>query len=230
MTDSKGRILVVDDDDRYIRLIQVNLEASGYEVISAGSGQEAIDVTASEHLDLVLLDVMMPGKNGYHTCEEIREFSQVPVIMLTALGRTEDVVKGLDAGADDYIPKPFSAQELLARIRALLRRAELQDGGPQSRLQIRQVTLDLASRRVHVRGNEVYLTNTQYKLLAELMTHAGKVLVQSYLLERVWDADESESHLLWQTIHRLRQKIELDPSDPQYIQTRPGIGYIFLVE
>jgi DNA-binding response OmpR family regulator len=226
--ESKARILVVDDDPRYVKLVRVNLEPSGYEVVTANTGQMAIDLAAERDLDLILLDIMMPGLDGYQTCKEIRRFSQVPVIMLTALGHTDSLVRGLDAGADDYIAKPFSAQELLARIRALLRRAEINSGEEPPDHRPRRVTLDTASHRVYVRGEEVHLTNTEYRLLSELVTHAGRVLVQSYLLDRIWDADEGAAHLLWQTIHRLRQKIEPDPSDPQFIQNRPGIGYIYL--
>lgn len=150
--------------------------------------------------------------------------------MLTALGQTEDVVKGLDAGADDYISKPFSGQELLARIRARLRRSGLERDNTESVCEVGDITLDLVGHRLWVRGEEVHLTPTEFRLLAELVTHAGRVLVPSHLLERVWDTDEDEPHLLWQAIHRLRQKIEQDPANPQYIQTRPGIGYIFLAE
>ena len=223
-----ARILVVDDDPRYLRLIRVNLEASGYEVIAAANGTRAVELAASEAPDLVLLDVMMPDKDGYQACREIRAFSVVPIVMLTALGQTEDVVRGLDAGADDYIAKPFSAQELLARMRARLRRTPdgpLETGSVH---RVGDVELDLARQRLFVRGAEVKLTPTEYRLLSELMTHAGRVLVPSHLLERVWGSAENEPQLLWQAVHRLRRKIELDPAEPTHIHTRPGIGYIFL--
>ena len=222
-----AKILVVDDEPRYIKLIRVNLEASGYEVFSANNGQLAVELAARQQPDLILLDIMLPGTDGYTACERIRQFSKVPIIMLTALALSEDIVKGLDAGADDYIVKPFSAQELLARIRARLRRvaAEGQESNPVH--QIGSLTLNLANRRLYVRGVEVRLTPTEYRLLVELATHAGQVLVANYLLEHVWDIDMHEPRLLWQGIHRLRQKIEVDPSNPQIIQTRPGMGYVF---
>lgn len=225
---NRERILVVDDDSRYTRLIRVNLEASGYEVIVGSSGQEAVEFAARENPDLILLDIMLPDKDGYRACEEIRQFSEVPIIMLTALSQVEDIVKGLDAGADDYIPKPYSAQELLARIRARLRRAASDSVDVESVCRFNGLRLDLTQRRLFVRGQEVHLTPTEYRLLSELMTHAGRVLIGPYLLEEVWDTDQDEPHLLWQAIHRLRNKIEVDPTDPQYIVTRPGIGYIFV--
>ncbi len=228
MTIGQGRILVVDDEPRYIRLIQVNLEASGYEVRAATNGRQAIELAAAHSPDLILLDIMLPFKDGYKVCREIRRFSSVPIIMLTALGRTADIVKGLDAGADDYIAKPFSAQELLARIRARMRRAGLAEPEPDAVYKTNDLTLDMASHRLFISGEEICLTPTEYRLLVELVRHAGRVLVSSFLLEQIWDTDQHEPQLLWQTIHRLRQKIEPDPSNPCYIQTRPGIGYIFL--
>lgn len=228
MHGNRKRILVVDDEARYVRLIRVNLEASGYEVITAEDGSEAVALAAEKQPDLILLDIMLPRMNGYTACAEIRRFSSVPIIMLTALGQTVDIVKGLDAGADDYICKPFSAQELLARIRARLRRSGLEPDDVEAVREVGDIRLDLASHRLYVRGEEVHLTPTEFRLLAELVTHAGRVLVPSYLLERVWDTQQDEPHLLWQTVHRLRQKIEQDPTNPEHIQTRPGIGYIFL--
>ena len=149
--------------------------------------------------------------------------------MLTALGQTEDVVRGLNAGADDYICKPFSAQELLARIRARLRRVrQTPQQEAETVYRIGGAELDLTRRRLFVRGEEVQLTPTEYRLITELMTNAGRVLVPGYLLEQVWGSEDNEPQLVWQAIHRLRRKIEPDPGDPVYIQTRPGIGYIFL--
>ncbi len=227
----KSRILVVDDEPRYVRGIQINLEASGYEVLAAPDGQTAIELAASEQLDLILLDIRMPGLDGYEVCRRIREFSTVPIIMLTALADNADKVKGLDVGADDYVTKPFSAEELLARVRAALRRVALSEQGEaHSIFQTGDLLVDFARQRVSVQGQEVNLTPTEHRLLQELIKQAGRVLVPEYLLERVWGIGyEGENRLLWQAMHRLRQKIERDPRNPQYIQTRPGIGYVFVL-
>jgi two-component system KDP operon response regulator KdpE len=224
------RILVVDDEVRYVKLVRVNLEASGYEVLAATNGEEAVNLAIETQPDLILLDIMLPGQDGYAACKQIRRFSQVPIIMVTAFEQTDNIVKGLDAGADDYITKPFSAQELLARIRALLRRASMSAPEPEQSVRIDGIEIDFTSRRVYVDGEEVHLTPTEYRLLSELVRNSGRVLVPDYLLERVWDINTHEPQLLWQAVHRLRQKIEPDPGNPTYIHTRTGIGYIFIAE
>jgi DNA-binding response OmpR family regulator len=231
MNKGKVRILVVDDEPRYVRAIQVNLEASGYEVLAARDGQTAMDLAASEEPALILLDIRMPGLDGYEVCRRIREFSAVPIIMLTALAEDADKVKGLDIGADDYVTKPFSADELLARVRSTLRRIELSGRQePRPTFQSGDLLVDFARQRVFVCDQEANLTPTEYRLLCELVGQAGRVLVPEYLLEKVWGMGyEGENRLLWQAIHRLRRKIERDPRSPQYIQTRPGIGYVFVL-
>jgi len=229
MTKGKGRILVVDDEPKYGRAIQLTLEAGGHEVISARNGETAIDLAATEEPDLIMLDIRMPGMDGYEVCTCIREFSTVPVIMLTALAEERDMVNGLDAGADDYVTKPFSARELLARVRAVLRRVELSEReDPSPVFEAGELQVDFAQRRVCARGQEVHLTPTEYHLLCELVKQAGRVLVPDYLLERVWGMGYAgESGLLRLAIHRLRRKVERDPGHPEYIHTRPGLGYIF---
>ena len=226
---NKVRILVVDDEHRYVRAIQVNLKASGYEVLTASNGQTAVDLVATEEPDLIVLDIRMPGMDGFEVCQRIREFSAVPIIMLTALAADADKVKGLDIGADDYVTKPFSAEELLARVRAALRRVELSERKePRPTFQAGDLLVDFARQRVFVRDQEVNLTPIEYRLLCELVRQAGRVLVPEFLLDKVWGLGyEGENRLLWQAIHRLRQKIERDPRDLLYIQTRPGIGYVF---
>lgn len=230
MERGKGRILVVDDEPRYVRAIRVNLEASGYEVITAGDGETAIERAANEELDLILLDIMMPGIDGLTACQRIREFSMVPIIMLTALAEDKDKVMGLDVGADDYVTKPFSADELLARVRAVLRRSDFpQRRGTSVAFRDGDLLVEFAERRVLVGDQEVRLTPTEYRLLYELVKQPGRVLVPELLLEGVWGMGyEGETHLLWQVVHRLRRKIERDPKSPQYIQSRPGIGYVFV--
>jgi two-component system KDP operon response regulator KdpE len=229
MNTGKLRILVTDDEPKYVRALQVNLEASGYEVLTAQDGLTAVELAASERLDLIMLDIKMPGLDGYEACRRIREFSAVPIIMLTALAENADKIKGLDAGADDYVTKPFSADELLARVRAVLRRVELSGQKETNHtFQAGDLVVDFSQRRVFITDQEVDLTPTEYRLLCELVKQPGRVLVPEYLLEKVWGIGyEGETRLLWQAIHRLRQKIEHDPRNPEYIQTKSGIGYIF---
>ena len=229
MNKGKVRILVADDEPRYVQAIQINLEASGYEMLAARDGQTAIELAATEEPDLILLDIRMLGLDGYEVCRRIREFSAVPIIMLTALAEDADKVKGLDIGADDYVTKPFSAEEILARVRAVLRRVELSERqNPCPTFRAGDLLVDFSRQRVFACGQEANLTPTEYRLLCELVRQAGRVLVPEYLLEKVWGMGyEAENHLLWQAVHRLRRKIERDPRNPKYIQTRPGIGYVF---
>lgn len=221
-------VLVIEDEKTYIRLARLNLEPSGFRVIDATDAESGLIALMNEDPDLILLDIGLPDTDGVTLCRHIREFSDVPIIMLTARTGTSDVVAGLDAGADDYITKPFSAQELLARIRACLRRVRRvsNDRTAETTKTIGHLTVDLAARRVFVHGEEVHLTPTEYRLLVELVNQAGRVLVPGYLLERVWGSDQLEAGLVWQAIHRLRRKIEVDPRNPRLILTRPGIGYL----
>ncbi len=222
-------ILVVDDEPRYIQLVEVNLLTEGYQIQSASDGQEAVEAVAREQPDLILLDVMMPVMDGFTACERIREFSSVPIIILTAKGEERDRVRGLDAGADDYIVKPFSAQELLARVRAVLRRAERQadEGFHQPIFKHHELEIDLPRARVTVSGKEVALTATEYRLLQTFSTAIGQVLSPEKLLTNVWGPEyEDDKEILWVCLSRLRQKIETDPKDPVHIVTRQGIGYL----
>ncbi|NPV77992.1 MAG: response regulator transcription factor [Anaerolineae bacterium] len=226
----KGRplILVADDMARYVTSIKIILEANGYEVVAAGDGETALALAATEPLDLILLDIRMPKLDGIETCQRVREFSMVPIIMFTALAEDADKVAGLNAGADDYITKPFSADELIARVRAVLRRAMYSPiPAPQAAVTLGELTVDFAAHRVSMDGQEINLTSTEYRLLCELAGAVGHVLTTDYILEKVWGSGyEGEEHLVWKIIHRLRQKIELDPKQPRYIHTKPGIGYL----
>lgn len=228
MHKGKTRILVADDEPRYVRAIKFNLEASGYDVITAPDGETAVELAADHTPDLILLDVRMPRLDGFGACQRIREFSAVPIIMLTAMAEDADKVKGLDLGADDYVTKPFSAEELLARVRAALRRGRLSaQPDPSPAFQTGDLRIDYAQQRVSMAGQEVRLTPIEYRLLVELAQHAGRVLLPEYLLEKVWGTGyEGEVQLVWQAIHRLRQKLEPAPRAPRYIQNRPGIGYL----
>lgn len=222
-------ILVVDDEPRYLRLIEVNLETEGYVVQTAIDGQKAVERVAAEQPDLILLDVMMPVMDGFTACERIREFSNVPIIMVTAKGEERDRVRGLDVGADDYIVKPFSAHELLARVRAVLRRAERQSIGSfhQPILRHHELLIDLARAEVTASGKPVSLTATEYRLLQSMATSVGRVLTPEELLTTVWGPEYREDkEILWVCLSRLRQKIEPDPKNPAHIVTRQGLGYL----
>jgi len=229
MKRGKVRILAVDDEPRYVWAIRKVLEGAGYETLTASDGQTALELAAVEAPDLVLLDIRLPEMDGYAVCQRIREFSKVPIIMLTALADGSDKVRGLDVGADDYVTKPFGAPELLARVRAVLRRVEFSEA-PSSSTIVRagELEIDLARQCVTKRGQEVSLSATEYRLLCEFAKQPQRLLVPEHLLERVWGPGyEEENHMLRQAIYRLRRKIEPDPANPQYIQTKPGMGYLF---
>jgi DNA-binding response OmpR family regulator len=222
------RILVVDDEERYIRLMEANLVSEGYVVIKATSGQAAVETVDAQRPDLVLLDVMMPGINGFEACERIREFSSVPIIMVTAKGDERDRVKGLDVGADDYIVKPYSASELLARVRAVLRRSELSKSNfQQTEFHHGDLKIDFARAEVYKGETMVFLSATEYRLLLQFAHNLGRVISSDELLENVWGTEyKDDKEILWVSISRLRQKLESDHKQPQHILTRPGLGYV----
>jgi DNA-binding response OmpR family regulator len=220
-------ILIVDDEPRYLRLMEVNLVTEGYQVIKATNGQEAVDLVASRHPDLVLLDVMMPVLDGFGACERIREFSNIPIIIVTARGSENDRVRGLDLGADDYIIKPFSATELLARVRAVLRRATSSSGTFQQAIFTHgNLRIDFARAEVFKDDRIVFLSATEYRLLLQFAHNLGNVLTSEQLLTDVWGPEYREDkEILWVSISRLRQKLESDVKNPQHILTRSGLGY-----
>ncbi|MCJ7513286.1 MAG: response regulator transcription factor [Anaerolineales bacterium] len=225
----KITILIVDDEPRYVKLVEINLQTEGYLVRTASNGQEAVEAVAADQPDLILLDVMMPIMDGFTATTRIREFSNVPIILVTAKGEERDRVRGLDSGADDYIVKPFSAQELLARVRAVLRRAERQqaDAFHEPIFQHKELTIDLARAQVSSGNTEVMLTATEYRLLQTLAASMGRVLTADELLTTVWGPEyKDDKEILWVCLSRLRQKIEPDPKSPIHIVTRQGIGYL----
>ena len=226
----RRRILVVDDEPRMIRFIRLNLEHDGYEVYEATDGQQALDQLRDQLPNLVLLDVMMPGLDGFDTLQMIREISTVPVIMLTAKGEVEDRVRGLELGADDYITKPFSPAELTSRVGAVLRRTELPSEPEHDVIQVDdRLKIDFDRREVWVEGQEVKLRPTEYRLLYHLVKNAGWVVPHEQLLAKVWGYEyRDETHYLRLYINYLRQKLEQDPSHPQYILTERGVGYRFV--
>lgn len=225
------RILVVDDEPRYLKLIRYNLESVGYQVTCVATGEEALDSAALEPPALVILDLRLPAKDGFQVCERIREFSTVPIIMLTALGQEQDKVRGLQMGADDYVTKPFSAKELLARVEAVLRRARVADvPGTAPSFNCPGLSVDFRARRVVVRGQDVKLTPTEYRLLHSLAANAGRVMTQEDLMEDVWGAGYRGLYMgLRVYVMRLRQKIEENPGSPRYVLTRPGVGYMLAI-
>ena len=231
MKKGKYRVLVADDEPKYVYIIQLNLEARGYQVLVAQDGQTAVEWAATEEPDLIILDIRMPVMDGFEACRRIREFSTVPIIMLTAMAEEADKVEGLDVGADDYLTKPFGIDELLARVRAALRRTELREGAAvQPVFQAGDLRVDLVQRRVYLGEREVQLTPIEYRLLSELVKQAGRVVISEHLLDVVWGAEyEGAERALRQGIYRLCHKIEADPKNPQYIQTRSGLGYVFVV-
>ena len=226
----KKLILVVDDEPRMIKFIRMNLELEGYRVSGATDGFEALKKVREELPDLVLLDVMMPGMDGFETLERIREFSNVPVIMLTVRADEEDKVRGLELGADDYVTKPFSPRELSSRIKAVLRRVEAPMPAEREILKIDdELSIDFNRREVIVRGKRVKLRPTEYRLLYHLVNNAGWVMTHEMLLSKVWGHEyRDDTHLLRLYITYLRQKIEPDPSHPKYIFTERGVGYRFV--
>ncbi len=220
-------ILVVDNELPYLDLLEANLRAEGYEVFTAQSGEDALKVLHEHPIQLVLLDILLPNEDGFALCQRIRSFSDVGLIILTTQNREEDRVRGLNAGADDYVVKPFSITELLARIRAVLRRTESRQQPTTSVIEYNDLRIDLGRAEVYKRGVPISLSTTEYRLLLQFVLHRGKVLSGTWLLQNVWgaDYDDQERELLWVTIARLRQKLEDDPRHPRYILTRPGKGY-----
>ncbi len=230
--DFKNRsILVVDDEERMVRFIRLNLEHDGFQVISAFRGQQAIDAIREDMPDLVLLDVMMPDLDGFEVLKIVRETSSVPVIMLTAKGEEDDRVKGLELGADDYVTKPFSPRELVSRVRAVLRRTEAANPAARSEEIVvdERLKVDFGRREVWIDNELVKLRPTEYRLLYHLMQNAGWVMTYDQLLTKVWGYEyRDEAHYVRLYVNYLRQKIEKDPANPKYILTERGVGYRFV--
>jgi two-component system KDP operon response regulator KdpE len=223
-------ILVVDDEPRMINFMRMNLELEGARVASASDGSEALERAREDMPDVMLLDIMMPEMDGFETLRRLRQFSQVPVLILTARGEEDDRVRGLELGADDYISKPFSHRELVSRIRAVLRRHYAPPPVAQTLVQVdNRLQIDFARREVLVEGERVNLRPTEYRLLYHLVQNAGYVQTHQMLLTKVWGPEyRDESHYLRLYITYLRQKIEQDPAHPQYILTERGVGYRFV--
>ncbi len=226
---SKTRILVVDDEPSIRKFLRANLEAKDYKVLTAVDGAEALRTIEMELPDLMILDIMMPKMDGFEVCRQLREWSQVPIIMLSARGDESDKVKCLELGADDYITKPFGASELIARVRAVLRRTEAAHTIPtQPSFTGGDLKINFVERRITVADREVKLTPTEYNLFQELVLNANKVLTHSMLLRKVWGPEYGEEkEYLRVFIGRLRKELEPDPENPRYIITIPSVGYQF---
>ncbi len=231
MSGDPPTILVVEDDPGMRRFLRVTLVRAGYRVVEADRGGSALDAAATEIPDVVVLDLGLPDRDGMDVLKELRTWSGVPVIILSARDREGDKVNALDAGADDYLSKPFSAQELLARMRVALRHASRVEGPDQPVFRTGGLEVDLYRRQVWVDGREVHLTPKEYGLLAELAQHAGKVLTHRQLLNAVWGPDYGyEAHYLRVFMAQLRRKIETDPANPRYLRTESGVGYRLAAE
>jgi len=224
MSETGARVLVVDDEPAIRRFLRVSLSAHGYAVFEADSGQAALSAVTSDRPDLIILDLGLPDIDGIEITRLLREWTHIPTIILSVRGQEADKIAALDAGADDYLTKPFGVGELLARMRVALRRAS--QSGVQPAFASGDLAVDLARRVVTVAGQEVQLTPTEYDLLRVLVTHAGKVLTHRQLLREVWGVGYGqEMHMLRVNISNLRHKIEPDPARPRYILTEPGVGY-----
>ncbi|MGC9332922.1 MAG: response regulator [Anaerolineae bacterium] len=223
------RVLVVDDERSIRRFLRTSLTANGYLVFEATNGAEALEAVVQDRPDVMILDLGLPDMDGTQVTARLREWSHIPIVILSVRDQEADKIAALDAGADDYLTKPFGVGELMARMRVVLRRIAHPDTEPV--FTTRDLVVDLARRLVRVRGRDVQLTPTEYDLLRVLVTHAGKVLTHQQLLRQVWGLGyESESHLLRVNISNLRQKIERNSARPEYIITEPGVGYRLRVE
>jgi two-component system KDP operon response regulator KdpE len=226
---NQPHILVIDDEPQILRALKTILRERDFRVTTAGSGEEGLALAAAEPPDLIVLDLTLPKMDGIEVCARLREWTQLPILVLSVRGGERDKVAALDAGADDYLTKPFGIEELLARIRVGLRHAALAKGSPSVVITSGPVVIDLSTRQVTLDGAAVRLTPTEYRLLAYLAGHAGRVLTHQTLLANVW-GDEYRGHTEYLRVYmrQLRKKLEPDPDDPQILLTEPGIGYRFV--
>jgi two-component system KDP operon response regulator KdpE len=223
-----GRILVVDDEPQIRRALRAGLAAQGYAVTAVASGEEALDHAALHPPDLIILDLMLPGLSGLEVCRRLREWSDVPILVLSAHGLEKDKVLALDDGADDYLTKPFGMDELLARVRAALRRQRRGQAEDEATVTVGDIEIDFVRRIVSRQGEEVRLTPLEYDVLRYLAAHADRVITHRQILAHVWGPENAEeTQYLRVHIGHLRQKLERDPARPQFLVTEPGIGYRF---
>lgn len=232
MSRGKATILVVDDEVGIIKYVRAILSENGYKVSTTGDGLAALEAVEREQPDLIILDIMMPKVDGFEVCRRLREWTQIPIIMLSARADETDKVRCLDLGADDYVTKPFGRNELLARVKAILRRADSPGAAPISPVfSSGRLEVNFSGRRVNVAGRQARLTRTEFDLLQELVLNANKVLTHRMLLQKVWGPEYGdEKEYLHVFIRRLRKELEQDPGHPRYIVTVPGVGYKFEVQ
>ncbi len=228
----KTHVLVVEDDRAMQHVLRRTLELAGYTVTVTGDGAAALALAQERQPDLIVLDVVLPGMDGVEVCRRLRARSQVPILIISAMGRDEDKIRGLEAGADDYITKPLAAGEVVARVRAVLRRAAWSgDTAPIGVLRVDGLEIDLARHRVYRDGTPINLTPVEFRLLAYLARHPGRALTHAMILQAVWGHEYAdEVHMLRVNVSRLRQKIERDPGRPRIVQTVPGVGYMVPTE
>ncbi|MBC7344552.1 MAG: response regulator transcription factor [Clostridia bacterium] len=223
-----GTVLVVDDEPSIVELVEFNLKAAGFKVVSAYDGPAALEKLKQERPDLMILDLMLPGLDGLEVCRLVRQQSSMPILILTARGTELDRVLGLELGADDYLVKPFSPRELVARVKAIMRRTMGGTDAPSQVLRVGAIEVDRERRRVTVGGEEVELTPKEYQLLELFISHPGKVFSRQSLLHQLWEDDYyGDARTIDVHIHHLREKIEKDPGEPEYILTVRGVGYKF---
>jgi two-component system KDP operon response regulator KdpE len=224
VTATGAHVLVVDDEPQIVRGLKVVLRRAGYEVEAAETKQEALDALSVRPPDAMVLDLVLPDGSGVDVCAEVRRWSSLPIIVLSALGDEREKVRALDLGADDYVTKPFGTDELLARLRAVLRRSA--DDKAKAAVSVDDLVIDLAARRVTRKGGEVHLTPIEFDILRVLAQHHGKLVTQRQLLQEVWGPSyETETHYLRVHVAHIRSKLEADPSHPRYLITEPGVGY-----
>jgi two-component system KDP operon response regulator KdpE len=225
----EARILIVEDEPKLVRLVSEVLTAVGFSMLSTARGEQAVEMVALEQPDLIVLDILLAGQmDGFEVARRVREFSSVPIIMLTAKARESDLLRGFEVGADDYLTKPFSSKELLARVRAVLKRSRQEAAGQtEAEINCGPLRIELARRRVTRDGQEIRLTRTEYNLLHELASHLNQVLLHEQLLTAVWGFEyRDDLDYLRAYIRYLRHKLETDPANPQLIVTSPGVGYM----
>jgi two-component system KDP operon response regulator KdpE len=221
---AEGRVLVVDDDPQILRAVRTSLQARGYDVLTAGNGETALDLLADTEVDVVVLDLGLPGIDGQEVIERVRAWNDVPIIVLSVREAQDEKVRAFDAGADDYLTKPFGMPELLARMRAVRRRAEGDRRPPL--LRFGELEVDLGRQLVRLGEQVIHLTPTEYRLLEAFVTNPGKLLTHRWLLQRIWGAGyATESHYVRVFIRQLRSKLGDDPARPRFVVTEPGLGY-----